>query len=167
MRIRTGANLITAAALAVVALAFAASNYAADTAAHRHDTAASGALKLNDGKKWSGDAPLRQAMASIKTTVENNVAAVHAGKLNAASYKAIAGEVNGQVAFMVQNCKLDKDADEVLHAILAQMLAGAAEMEGENKKAKPRAGFLKVVQGLDSYGRHFDHPGWRAVKAAH
>lgn len=124
-------------------------------------------LKLNAGKKWGTDEPLRQGMANIKSTVEKNLGAVQAGKVDAAKYKAIAGEVNGQVAFMVQNCKLDKDADEVLHAVLAQMLQGAEAMEGKDRKARPRAGFLKVVEGLDSYGKHFDHAGWQPVKTGH
>ncbi|MBI3374502.1 MAG: hypothetical protein HY017_22480 [Betaproteobacteria bacterium] len=167
MKIRTGAIRIAGAVLAAIALAFAASVHAASAVAHEHQAGASAALKLNAGKKWGTDEPLRQGMASVKSTVAKNLAAVHAGKVHAAKYKAIAGELNGQVAIRVQNCKLDKDADEVLHAVLAQVLQGAEAMEGKDKKVRPRAGFLKVVDGLDSYGKHFDHSGWQPVKTGH
>lgn len=65
-------------------------------------------------------------MGKIRSVIETNLDAVHGGKLAAAQYKAIAADINGQIAYIVQNCKLDKDADEVLHRSIGQISEGVA-----------------------------------------
>jgi hypothetical protein len=67
------------------------------------------------------------------------------------------------VAYIVANCRLSPDADAMLHLVIAELLAGADAMEGKAKGANPGAGADKVIQALDDYGRHFDHPGWQPL----
>ncbi len=67
------------------------------------------------------------------------------------------------MAGIVQNCKLDKEADAQLHLVLADLLAGAETMQGKGKHEARREGAEKVAKALDAYGRHFDHPGWKPV----
>jgi len=149
---------------AALVLGVTASTGAAAQAAHDHDAASSHGLKLDNGKKWATDAPLRQGMSKIKASLEPRLDATHAGRLNDAQYKVIAKEVTGQVAFMVQNCKLPPTADAVLHVIIAELVAGADAMEGKMTSTAPRAGFVKVVQALDNYAKYFDHAGWQGLK---
>lgn len=159
--VHLAASLLTAAALA-----FGAGAYAASEHSHEHGAEAP-VLKLNAGKKWTGDEPLRQSMTRIRDVVDARLPAVHRGKLSAAQYDALGKEIDAQIANIVQNCKLDPEADGVLHAILAEMMEGNETLQGKNAKAKRSAGVVKVVHSLEQYGKYFEHPGWKAPNAGH
>lgn len=134
------------------ALAFGAP-LAYGQAAPQHDHgAAEVKLVLDQGKKWPTDAPLRQGMENIR-------AALGAGM----KYQALANKVNAEVAGIVQNCKLEPDADAQLHLVIAELMAGAEAMEGKVKGETRRAGAEKVARALNAYGEHFDHAGWKRL----
>ena len=142
-----------------------ASVLAAETAVHQHEHgAATSKLHLKDGKKWQTDDVLRQSMTSIRDAVAPRLPAIHQNKLDDKSYDELAAKVNSEVANIVKNCHLEKDADEVLHLVIADMLAGADAMSGKDQKMTRQAGAVQVVQSLDSYGKYFDHPGWRSLE---
>ncbi len=139
----------TALALAV-ALAVGAP-LAYGQAAHEHGHAADEAkLVLNQGKKWPTDAPLRQGMENIRAALGGGM-----------KYGALAKKVNAEVAGIVQNCKLEPEADAQLHIVIADILAGVEAMEGKVQGEARRAGAEKVARALDAYGEHFDHAGWK------
>ena len=133
---------------------------AVQSAEHDHGPAVTSGLQLNKGKKWATDEPLRQGMSQIQSAVGARLSAAHAGKLTNAQYGEVAKEVTRQVAYIVQNCKLEPAADAVLHVIIADMVSGADTMRG----SAPRTGFVKVVQALDNYAAYFAHPGWKPLK---
>ena len=159
-------SVVRGAIALAIALALGTAGYpgAYAQSAHDHGAASNHALKLDHGKKWSTDAPLRQGMTRIKAALEPRLDAAHAGKLGDAQYKEVAKEVTAQVAFVVQNCKLPPEADAVLHVIIADLMTGAEAMEGKTKGTAPRSGFVQVVQSLDNYAKYFDHAGWKALK---
>lgn len=134
---------------------------------HDHDHgASSGApsvLTLKQGRKWPTDASLRQGMSGIRDAMEEPMPAIYAGKADSV-LEIRAKRVNEQVSFMVQNCKLDKETDAMLHLVLAEIIAGAGAMEGKNKELDRRGGARKVMHALENYDRYFDHPGWRPLK---
>lgn len=154
--------VLQAAAALVIALSCNA--LALAQASHDHGSTDQAALKLDHGKRWMTDAPLRQGMNAIRASLGKRLDAAHAGRLTDAQFKAVAQEVNDQVAFIVKNCKLPPAADAVLHVVVAELIAAADAMEGKAKGTAPRAGFVKAVQALDDYGKHFDHPGWQSFK---
>ena len=128
--------LVLAVALALSAPAMAAED------AHSHGTAAGEAkLVLNHGQKWPTDAPLRQGMENIRSAVAKGM-----------KDEALAKAVETEVAGIVQNCKLEPEADEQLHLVIAELMAGA--------EAKDPA---KVAKALNAYGEHFDHAGWKRL----
>jgi hypothetical protein len=143
--------MIRKTALAItVALAFGAP-LAYGQAAHEHGHAAGEAkLVLNQGKKWPTDAPLRQGMENIRAALGGGM-----------KYGALAKKVNAEVAGIVQNCKLEPEADAQLHIVIADILAGVEAMEGKVQGETRRAGAQKVASALDAYGEHFDHAGWK------
>ena len=131
---------------------------------HAHDLGKSAQLALNEGKKWATDDSLRQGMSRIRDALTTELPAIHSGKASAAQYRTLAKKVNEQVEFMVQNCKLDKDADAMLHLVLSGLIAGADAMaDQKNNKAK-RHGAEKIVHALESYSTYFEHPGWHGVE---
>jgi len=130
-------------------------------AQHQHEAGAH-PLQLDNGKKWTTDVPLRQGMDAIRDAVAADHQAIHTNKETAAQYKALAGKVDGQIAYMVKNCKLAPEADAQLHLILADIIAGSALMKGTDQ-AKRREGAVKVVGALETYPQYFDHPAWRAL----
>ena len=64
---------------------------------------------------------------------------------------------------MVANCKLGTQADEQLHIIIADLLAGAEQMAGKVKQAKRMDGAVKVIGALDNYSKYFDDPGFQPI----
>jgi len=134
--------------------------------AHEHHAAETAQLSLNNGKKWETDENLRQGMSQIRDALSAELHAIHSGKATAVQYRALAQKTNGQISFIVNNCKLDQKTDAMLHLVLADIIAGADAMTGNDLK-EARKGAEKIAVALDSYGAYFAHPGWHGVKAAH
>ena len=131
--------------------------------AHGHGAGAVESLRLNSGKKWATDAPLRKGTIEIRNAIAANKDAIHAGKLTNAAYDALAAKIDAQVSYIVANCKLPADADAQLHLVLAQVMQGTSAMKGKEKAMSRRAGVEAIAQALDAYGKHFDHPGWKKL----
>ena len=147
------------AARSLIVLALFAPPAALQPAAaqHQHEAGAH-ALQLDNGKKWTTDAPLRRGMTTMRDAVAAQHAAIHANKATATQYQALAGRIDGQIGYIVQNCKLAPDADAQLHVILTDVIAGSDLMKGADP-AKRRDGAVMVVEALNKYPRYFDHPG--------
>jgi hypothetical protein len=158
-------NILTA--LIVLSLGAGGAALAANTAAHDHSHDHGGkpaTLQLNAGKKWETDAPLRKAMGEIRQSMAASLDAIHNNRLPAKDYGALAHQVESAVGDMVAHCKLGTQADEQLHIIIADLLAGADAMAGKSNPPKPRDGAVKVIMALDKYGQYFDDPGYRPIK---
>lgn len=154
--------LLIAAALAVPLTTMAASD-GHDHGAAKHKSK----IELNSGKKWATDDPLRQGMNGIRTIAATTLPAAHSGKASDADYDAFGREVTAQITGIVQNCKLDPKADAQLHTVIEDMLAGVETAEGKQSGKKRASGVVKVVQALNTYGKYFDHPGWKPVALPH
>lgn len=152
-------HLLIAATLATPLVALAADHPA-------HDAPATHAMALNAGKKWETDGPLRQAMTAIRASVATTLPKAHAGKATTADYEALSKEVNTQVAYIVEHCKLDPKADAQLHTVIGEMLNGAETAEGKQGKSRA-SGVVQIAQGLNTYGKYFDHAGWKSISVPH
>jgi hypothetical protein len=157
-------NLLRLRAPWLVLLALAAPLAAVQPALaqHQHEAGAH-TLRLDNGRKWSTDAPLRQGMSAVRDAVAADHRAIHTNKETAAQYKTLAGKIDGQIAYIVENCKLAPEADAQLHVVLAEIIAGSDLMK-DTDQAKRREGAVKVVGALGTYPQYFDHPGWRALE---
>ena len=131
---------------------------------HAHHGVGSAQLTLNDGKKWATDDNLRQGMESIRDALAAELPAIHSGKASTGQYHALAKKVNDQITFMVQNCKLDKEADAMLHLVLTEIIAGADAMSGQKGSKAKRQGVEKIAHALEDYATYFDHPGWHGLE---
>lgn len=158
---RSIASAFFAATLATVAtLPPTTGALAADK--HEHGHAASPAkLQLDHGKKWATDEPLRKSMASIRGTVHGAPAPVHKGTAKPETYAELGLRVEADIATIVKECKLPPAADAQLHIVVADLVAGADAMKDAKNGKAGRDGLLKVDGALRSYGKYFDHPGWK------
>jgi hypothetical protein len=148
---------------AALALAFAGPAFAAGEV-HSHEHGAGEAkLVLNQGKKWPTDVALRQGMSNIRTAVAKQAKAIHAGTATPKQYQALAEKVTAEVAGIVQDCKLEPEADAQLHIVIAELIAGAEAMEGKAQGMTRQAGAERVAKALNAYGEHFDHAGWKRL----
>jgi len=152
------AMLCSAFAIAATSLGAAAG----DMHHHAHGVAA-GTLDGDAGVRWATDAALRSGMAQIRTALEPAQQRIHEDKLPPRQYDALAATVSQAVAAIVANCKLEPQADAQLHVIIADMLDGVEAMLGKAPKVKRQLGALKVLDALDKYAAHFDHPGWQPL----
>jgi hypothetical protein len=147
---------------ALAAALMLAASAPALAAEHAHDHAATAAaLELDQGRKWQTDEPLRKGMSNMRAALAGDLKVIHADKASDAQYEALAAKLNGEVAYVVQNCKLDPKADAELHKVIGELLAGAEAMQGKEAGVARRDGAVRAVKALNAYGKFFDHPGWR------
>ncbi len=155
-----------ASLLAVAALAFPLALQAAEHGHHQHDMAPQ-KLELNAGKKWPTDEPLRKGMDTIRKQVAAALPQAHAGKLTPSQFDQLGQEINQQIGYIVQNCKLDPKADAQLHVIIGEMAQSVDALEGKQSGKDRAHGLVKAAQAVNTYGRYFDHAGWQPVKLPH
>src|SRR5690606_4635416 len=124
-------------------------------------------LKLDHGQKWASDEALRGSMTKIRHTLEARLRELQRNENQPTQFDAIGGEIDKQVANIVQNCKLEPAADEVLHAILAEMMAGNEALQGKDPQVTRMEGVERVVHSIGLYAEHFQHPGFEPPHAAH
>ena len=158
-------QLSLALASAALGLSLATPALAQDT--HSHGAADAHQLTLNQGQKWATDAPLRQSMTRIRALVAPRIDAAHAGKLNAAGYRQLARQTEQQIAVIVKECKLEPQADEALHIVLARMGESLEVMQGKSGAGKPIDGLLHLAETVNDYTAHFEHPGFKPIPLKH
>ncbi|HWI83228.1 hypothetical protein [Ramlibacter sp.] len=159
--------LAAAAALAAACAMTGTPALAAGGHAHDGHGSAPAKLALDHGKKWSTDDTLRSGMDRIRGLVEPQLSAAHADKLSPADYASVAAKVENEVAGIVANCKLEPKADAMLHLVIGNIGAGTEAMAGKDRKATPTQGLVKVAAAVNSYGRYFEHPGFRPIALGH
>ncbi|WP_205341726.1 hypothetical protein [Denitrificimonas caeni] len=123
---------------------------------HDHDDLAGAELQLNAGQKWQTDAPLREAMGKIGHSVNTALDDIHNNQLDAAGYQALAEQVHQQVAYMVENCQLEPQADAQLHIVIARLIDSAEVMQKRSDLQDKRKGAVQLVGALDSYATYFN-----------
>lgn len=128
---------------------------------HTHEHAQRAGLTLHDGKKWQTDKHLREGMAHIRDQVQAALPAVHEQRYTPAQYGALAAGIEQEITAIMSTCTLPPDADANLHVILVQLWSGTAAMKSAGDRA---GGVVKVAEGLESYARSFDHPGWKPLE---
>lgn len=151
--------LLLAICLTIPAFAFADRH-----TEHKHEAAVHAQLQLNDGKKWNTDEALRHAMGNIHASVASALPAIHASKLGAKQYDTLGKDITGQLAFIVQNCKLDPQADEQLHLIIAGIASGIDMATAKQSPQKRAQGIHKIAESLNTYGKYFNHPDWQILE---
>ncbi|MEI2804614.1 hypothetical protein [Albidovulum sp.] len=144
-----------------VALALAAPGIAAaQSTTHDGHAASTLEITLNDGAKWQGDQNMLTGMSAIHGTMTANLDAIHAGSLPADAAKGMAADVQKQIDFMVENCVLAPEVDEQFHIILGEVMTGVSALQ----EGEVESGAVTIVQALNAYGEHFEHPGWQMIE---
>lgn len=130
---------------------------------HDHETEAPRQLQLNAGKKWATDASLRQSMSGINQAMAKALPLIHRQQFSDAQYQSLAGSINRQLAFAIENCKLESRADAMLHLVMADLQGGVEAMAGKTAGDR-HDGAVQVLHALKAYGQYFQHPGWRLAR---
>lgn len=133
-------------------------------AEHAHDHAPDAhtpAPALKPGQKWATDDTLRRGMESIRNTMGARQEAIEKGRLGTQDYRQMGAAVHKSIVEVVSKCKLPKDADAALHAIVLHDLVQSTELMRKSPKVDTqRAAALGALQALRNYGEYFQHPGW-------
>jgi hypothetical protein len=116
-------------------------------------------LTLNNGRKWTTDAPLRKGMEEIREALESAHGHGHHGEASPAKYVELGKKMESQIASIVMNCKLEPAADANLHMILGELNATADAFRGANP-ADAEEAMRRATRAVGDYDRHFDHPGF-------
>lgn len=154
-------TLFIAAVIAGLMLIAGAPMVAANS--HEHAAAEPPTLALNHGSKWATDAPLQKYMAEIRAAIAAQQVGIKKGTLLPDDYAALGSLIEKRVVSIVSECKLDPAADANFHLIVAELLDGAATMQGKSKSA-PSSGAAVAINAMNEYGQFFDHPGWEPLR---
>jgi hypothetical protein len=152
-------NKSLAGAMVALGLMMGLAEAVSATGPHGHGAPAL-ELTLNNGQKWQTDQVLRTGMSQIREVVDASLPPIHAGRYSAADLSTLADWVQEQVDFVEANCKLPEEADLQLHLALTQILDGVNTMKEEGSQ---ELGAAAIVQALNAYGDHFDHPEWKPL----
>lgn len=160
---KTLTTLLATGAFALSAAALSPAILAATEHQHGHGEAPA-KLQLDHGKKWKTDEPLRRGMTSIRDAVHGAPAPLHKGTAKPEAYAELGKRVEIEVGRIVAECKLPPAADEQLHIVVADLVAGTDAMKAAKSGAEGRKGLLQVAGTLATYDKYFDHPGWKAKR---
>ncbi|MDO8272855.1 MAG: hypothetical protein Q7U82_13225 [Gammaproteobacteria bacterium] len=133
---------------------------AADSSAHdAHDAheAHSSTLNLDQGERWETDEPLRKGMLEIRHAVEKASLDFSTGALSAQQAEELTLVIDENVNFIIEQCKLEPEADANLHVILAEILNASSVLKSEPQSA---VGLPRIHGALESYAYYFNHPDW-------
>src|SRR5690606_19547463 len=142
---------------AIEALAQADTDAHADVEAHADSHADHGPLPvLADGQRWETDEPLRKAMADIRDDLAKNLPAYHDAQLQPADADALATAIQGNIDYMIANCKLAPEPDAVLHVMIGRMMGATAALRVDPASSD---GMPQLVSVVNDYQATFDHEG--------
>lgn len=137
---------------------------AADAHASHEAHLVDAALPPPPAQPWATDAPLRKGMGDIAGALAQARAAARDGFSDeeAATFEAA---VDSAFKYMLAHCKLEPQADVVLHAFLARLLGIARELKAA--PAQHAEVFARMDEALAAYPEYFDHPGWATSHGSH
>lgn len=130
--------------------------------AHDHGDHGTLALTLNNGQRWETDAPLRLGMQRIRDAVAPAVAGPARLTLDQQQANILSNAVQENVAYLIQNCKLEPAADANLHFLITELVTGAALVAADPRSEE---GAMKLTHALAEYPRYFNHPNWSPLPA--
>jgi hypothetical protein len=152
--------------LSIVSLIFAwvygVSSPAFAVESEEHSAGERGTPMLDHGIKWATDDLLRKKMIEVRETMTSQFNLIDQGKMTLDDYKAMGATIEHQVVGIVAQCKLSANADATFHFVIADLLTGAATLQGRTKK-EPRQGTRMVITALNRYRDYFDQPGWTEI----
>lgn len=118
-------------------------------------------VRLEEGRRWPTDEPLRWGMSDIRAAMAAAFPAIHMRLLPEAEYAALAATIQERVDHVARNCRLPEAADAELHGVLASLAEGGDALRGPDRIG----GAMRVIQALEAYARRFDHPDWEKTRA--
>ncbi|MFZ2236207.1 MAG: hypothetical protein WBP11_04275 [Dokdonella sp.] len=110
---------------------------------------------------WATDAPLRAGMANIRTSVEA-LRYLQRGDISRQHALAEVAMIDQSIDHIIANCKLDPDADAVLHQVIAKLVHGSAGLKSD---LMDKAAMASLRAALLDYQRLFDDPDWSSDSA--
>lgn len=157
----------SSAALLALILVVGAGVPAVAVAQHSRDPHAGAAreapgLALDAGSKWATDAALRRSMEDIRFALVRERQSILDRSLGDERSRALGRFIEGRVAAIVAECKLEPKADANLHVVVAELAGAAGILQGKSKQ-DPVRGAAKAVRAAQLYATYFDHPGWRPI----
>jgi len=128
---------------------------------HKHASGEATEAQRGSGTKWPVDDALLLGMQRIGQAIERGLVMMREGTASSGSYDALASKIRKELSAIAQGCHLAPEADAQLHLVLVELMDGVEMIEGKRAGVDRREGLNRLMQALESYVRHFDHPNWQ------
>lgn len=148
----TAIILIAAVLLALSWEALGLSSWEPEAPAAR-PPAALDALRLDEGRRWVADSPVRSSMETLRDAIDAGLESPD-DRLD-----WLASLIREEVRWMRAETTIAAEAREQLDTICAELLEAADLME-RSVQAERDDGLDRALEAVIAYGRFFDHPGW-------
>lgn len=154
--IKATLTILLASVLSTMSVATLADQHSTSaTATHdpheAHGTVHDTTIAPPDGERWPTDEPLRTGMSRIQAAVEQSTTSASLSSERAA---ALAGTIEQNVTYIVENCKLPPKPDAALHVLIARILTGTDQLK---QQASSDAAIEQIQSALHDYRDTFDH----------
>ncbi len=106
----------------------------------------------NSGEKWQADLHLQTGIKNIEIAINRALEASHNNPLNKSEAGKLAESIKIEVEAIVVNCKLEPEADAILHGLIHELLAGVDLLQDDQKSSK---GLAAISEVLKKYPNHF------------
>ncbi|PIK16431.1 hypothetical protein [Halobacteriovorax sp. JY17] len=127
-------------------------NHSKDSKEHDHSIS-SGKVKDLGAKKFIPTEDLKIRMEKILNLVKKN----KKNKDNKTEVKKVGKAISLVISDIFKTCKLEPDADEAIHPVLAGILTGSSAFE----KGDYKTGLSRIHESLLDYEKLFSHEEWK------
>jgi hypothetical protein len=153
---------VLATAVATLLALPACAAWAADTTRAASPYLSNTILRLDDGRKWATDEPLRRYMGEIRDMLALQRSTLVTGRLMPEEAALIGAAIEARVAAILTHCRLAPQAAHNLHLVVADLVQAADILQGR-ARGSPMQGAAKAMRAAQMYATYFDHPEWKPV----
>jgi hypothetical protein len=150
--------------VSIAAMSIAPAVMSKETAEEHHHHGTPALTIPSSENRWATDEPLRQGMHAIRNAVADSLHAYHQKTLTAEQAGALANTVDENIRYMIANCKLEPEADAILHSLIGQIAQGANRIKTD---VLAKDGLPQIVDALVRYPDYFEHVGWQPPSVKH
>lgn len=111
------------------------------------------------------DAPVQSGMERIRTEIIDHHTLITHRRLPVAMAAAFLKNIDASVSDIRKRTTVSGEARAVLDPLLTTIFQSARTIGAGGDSIRQMDALFAMTKALESYGKSFDHPGWKSVQA--